>query len=250
MSLRYHLEQVRRKPVAEQLRQFRDKPLDYRLGQLRNVARRRIPNRRPPRWAFIYGLPRCGTTYLFWQFMRVSRAGASDWMMDEFALACDHARQRGRQPLDVDRLIRDLRANVVRSALIGGGRDFDLVVKQPGTTRREYDFWAEMLGGPPAYTLFLFREPDGWWASAREWFGYEERAAAEVYRRDASTFGEIGGVPLEYGEDLARFTATLPELARVAVEPFEMVRESPPRAPDELHTAFADLRGEIDSASA
>jgi len=212
----------------------------YRLSQIRNALRAAPRASTPLRWVFLYGLPRSGTTYALDQYMRISRRGIGDWMMEDFALTFDRARQRTRQTLDIDRLADDLRNNLLTNAPIGGGTKFDIVIKQASATYREYAFWRELFGTEPERRLFFYREPAGWLASAKEKFDVHEARASAIYQHSFDCFAEIGGLAIDYPETGDQL-ASLPEFSGVEMTTFKPRRTNSSAAPDQMSESYREF---------
>ncbi|MEM9022787.1 MAG: hypothetical protein AAGB22_03540 [Bacteroidota bacterium] len=213
--------------------------LAYKIGQLRNLLFRGKHRHAAARWVFIYGQPRSGTTYVMQQFLRISRGGFGDWELKEFADPIRQARERDWVSLDTDRLVSDLRNNLFATADIGSGSRFDMAVKQITTTKNEFDFLCELMGSEPEHRLFLYREPDGWLASAYEKFGFSEAEALEVFRQGFASWEAIGGQRACYGPEITALLESLGVFEGVSLTGFNPKRAEAPKAPEAFHALYS-----------
>lgn len=211
--------------------------LQYKIRQLKNILSP-TPKGRPIKWAFIYGLPRSGTTYALHQFMKVAKAGIGDWEIKEFAHAITNAENREWVALDTKKLIDSLRENLLENAHVGGGNKIDIVAKQISTNKEEFEFYREMFQSEPQTKLFMFREPDGWLPSAMEKFNITENEAIEVYKNALAGYNNIQGNIIEYNETLPEQMGKLDLLKNCQLDPFEIKRKAEKGAPEELQGAY------------
>jgi hypothetical protein len=199
------------------------KKLDkFRINQGINYFKNKIDTGRPLRWVYIYGHHRGGTTYTLNQFLKISKRGTGDWMMHQFAEAFIAAETRERQKMDIDKLKGSFRRNLLANALIGGGQNYDIVIKQATGTKKELQFFTDLFRSEPADIIFAYREPHGWWRSSKIKF---DRANDEMISAYCNAFrvykGEIGGIALEYGKNLNEWFCTQEKFQKIQIEPFQ-----------------------------
>ena len=198
----------------------------YKLNQGINYFKNKIDTGRPLKWIFIYGHHRGGTTYTLNQYLKVSKRGTGDWMMFQFANAFIAAKTRDRQKLDILRLNRSFRKNLLTNAQIGGGQYYDIVIKQAVGTqnlndvRSELNFFTEIFKSPPEKKLFLYREPHGWWSSAKIKFNHNKQNMIKYYMKAIESFYINGGLPLEYGDEIYNYLKEQDEFKKVEINMF------------------------------
>lgn len=183
--------------------------INYRLNQLKNSFSRPKSNDHL-NWVFIYGLPRSGTTFLLNAFLQKARLGIGDWDLSAFQVAIDSYKTKDYVDLNFDELVEDIRTNILRNAPPGGGSEFDLIVKQINTNRKEYDFLVRLFGCEAQEKIFCYREPNGWLPSAMKKFDLKEKEAQELYIKCLSSYDDIGGFKVDYQDlpfngDLKKF---------------------------------------------
>lgn len=200
--------------------------LSYRGHQVWNLVYKRFARPSSLRWAYIYGHYRGGTSYAHRQLLRTSRCGTGDWMLYQFADAFLQADQREKnRTFNVGQLYRSLRQNILASSPPGGGNHFDIVVKQAGApdiseVHTEVEFLSQVFGAPPACQLFLFREPHGWWKSAKLKFGLTNEKLSQDYVSAFEMYERIGGTALEYCGSLPGILKTYDFMKGIAIDPF------------------------------
>lgn len=184
------------------------------------LARRMRPPRQRLDWVLIYGPVRTGTTLMKQLVAETARREVSDWGLGPVAIGPVGANSR----LDLTKFRRLLARQVLADATRGGGTTLDLVYKQANLTVEEHaavtDIW-----GPPRRTIFCFREPAAFLASAQAKFPDVEvqQLRERNYLATVETFERIGGDVFVYGpgaglEDYLRFLAPLPVVGRTPVE--------------------------------
>jgi hypothetical protein len=94
-------------------------PNKYKVNQAINLMRNKIDLGQPLRWVYIYGHHRGRTTYMAKQYLKVSTRGTGDWMMYQFSEAIIAAENRERQTLNIKKLKKDFRKNLLANAHIG-----------------------------------------------------------------------------------------------------------------------------------
>ena len=174
----------------------------------------------PKSWIYIYGHNRGGTSYLLRQFMKISRRGTGDWMLFQFATAFSEAKNRERQTMDIDKLESAFKKNLLRNALWGSGSQFDIVIKQAKGRKIELEFFTKLFRRPPDLVLFAYREPHGWWATSKIKFGRTDEFMIERYESAFETYQELGGIPIQYGDELVTYLQKSPLFNGIEVENF------------------------------
>lgn len=192
--------------------------LRYRLKQIWNSAF--PPNGKSAKWIYVYGLPRSGTTYFYHQLMQHAKLGVSDYDLGKFIPAMKHYQGSDYIPIDSSDIIDFLRNQIRLKGAPGGGSSFDFIVKQVYTTKEEFDLICSIMGSKPEHSFFLFREPEGWYASAIKKFNLDQEGALKMYQNSIQSFQEIGGEVIEYGPGLE---TALNQLGYESHEPFVMV---------------------------
>lgn len=190
--------------------------LFYKLMQARNLLLNQLDFGNSLSWVYIYGLHRGGSTYALNQFMKVSRRGCGDWMLFEFAEPFKKAKNRQRSKLNMNSMFTHFRKNLLRNANVGGGTSIDIIIKQATGRKIEVDFLSEIFKSAPKEKVFVYREPHGWWLSAKKKFNFSDEEMLINYRNGLSSFFEIGGTPICYGQNMPNNLAEIPSLSRVS----------------------------------
>ena len=163
------------------------------------------------------------------QYLRISRFGIGDWMLYQLSdpLLNLAERDESRSPKKAV-LHKAFRKAILKNARIGSGRKFDLVVKQAvaeqsiDEVEKEISWLSELFGSGPAEIIFIFREPHGWWRSAKKKFGYDHETMFSNYGQAFRAFDQIGGTPLVYDKTvLENYFAGHPVFSKMEVDPFE-----------------------------
>lgn len=155
--------------------------------------------RKHPKWWFIHGAGRSGTTYMLGLFNSNSRKFASDIGLGRILNPLEQV-----LGIDRNRYLGELADNVYDTAKKGWGKDIDLVFKQANSSIREYQHLISMFG-PPDRSLFCLRDPGGFMASATKKFATAEPARLrDAYIRSFDLYQETGGDILHYGPNLTR----------------------------------------------
>ena len=202
-------------------------PNSYRINQAINLIKNRFDLGLPLKWVYIYGHHRGGTSYTLQQFMKIAKRGTGDWMMHQFAEAYIAAERRERQKLDMVKLKRSFRRNLLANAHLGGGQAYDIVLKQAVGTQDiasvelEISFFTELFKAKPSELLFLYREPSGYWRSAKKKFGHDDDDMFVHYSRALETYKLNGGRAIEYGKELNDFIVNHPLLQKVKTDNFD-----------------------------
>lgn len=196
-------------------------------------------------WWLIHGPMRTGTSYMACAAATCARLTVSDWGLgDMLKLVPDHPHIR----LDRARALRDISRNILDNADAGGGTTLDLVFKQASLYRPEYERLVEMWG-EPSRTVFCFREPEGYMASAARKFtdshtiGHLQAEYVTLLRN----YPRIGGDRFEYSEtlrtrDYIEFLRPLPIRAE-CIRPFAFRGERAPElVTDEMRETFRRFR--------
>jgi|GEM_PF-2720196 len=171
--------------------------INYKLNQLLNVFDRRR-NSSVNKWAFIYGVPRSGTSFVFQKFLQQSKTGVSDWELSRIKDLSEYYAGQSHIGIDLRKFHSDILENIVISGQPGGSRQYDLVLKQIHTNKGELDFLINMIEKEPEFKLFIFREPKQWFVSAQKKFGLSKEELIVMYRESLDSYFEIGGHILEY----------------------------------------------------
>lgn len=222
----------------------------YNLNRGINYFINKIDTGRPLKWLFIYGHHRGGTTYIAQQYLKVSKRGTGDWMMFQFAQAFIAAKTRDRQKLDILRLSRNFRKNLLTNSYLGGGQYYDIVIKQAVGTQRledvkiEIDFFTELFKSPPK-KLFLYREPHGWWNSVKIKFGFQDKDMIKHYQRAFDSYHINGGVALEYGPELYNFLKEQKEFRKIQLTAFSPKKTSLLKCAKPLEKTYNDFKKSI-----
>jgi hypothetical protein len=199
----------------------------YQLNQAINLVANRMDLGRPLKWVYIYGHHRGGTTYALQQYLKISKRGTGDWMMHEFAKAFVSAESRERQKLNMVNLKRAFRKNLLKNASIGGGQYYDFVLKQAvgsqdlPSAQCEIAFFTDLFKGPPHEIIFTFREPHGWWASAKKKFGHLDHDMIEYYQRAFEAYKINGGKAIEYGNDIVEHFGNHKIFNKIKIDSFK-----------------------------
>jgi hypothetical protein len=160
------------------------------------------------------------------QYLKVSRRGTGDWMMHQFSEAIIAAENRERQTLNIKKLKKNFRKNLLANAHIGGGQHYDFIVKQAVGTqdlaqvKSEIQFFTDLFKSKPQELIFLYREPYGYWKSAKKKFSHENDEMFIHYKRAFEAFKENGGKAIEYGDELRNFFKMNPLFKNVQIEEF------------------------------
>lgn len=191
-----------------------------RAPTLPSLARRIRPTRQRLDWVLIYGPVRTGTTLMKQLVAETARREVSDWGLGPVAIGP----VGGNSRLDLTNFRRLLSRQVLAAAARGEGTTLDLVYKQANLTVDEHAAVTDMWG-PPRRTIFCFREPAAFLASAKAKFPDVEvqRFRERNYLATVETFEQLGGDVFVYGpgaglEDYLRFLAPLPVVGRTPVE--------------------------------
>ena len=148
-------------------------------------------------------------------------------MMFEFAETFRAAETRDRQKLNMSRLKIPFRRNLLANAPVGGGRDYDFILKQAvgtqsiGSVNSEIQFFTDLFNSEPQEIIFLFREPYGYCRSAKKKFNLLDDEMIIHYVRAFETFKENGGIAIEYGVELNNFFANHHLFKKARIDPFE-----------------------------
>lgn len=192
----------------------------FGLGTILKRGRPLVTPRPPLDWVLIYGPVRTGTTLMKQLVAEVARREVSDWGLGPLLVGPLGSNAR----LDVDALRRWLSGRILRDAAPGGGTELDVVYKQANLTVEEHAALVDMWG-PPRRTVFCFREPGAFLASARAKFPdvAVQQLREQNYLATARTYEVIGGEAFVYGpgvelEDYLRFLAPLPVRGRTPIE--------------------------------
>lgn len=176
--------------------------LKYRVNQLLNYFGNRL-GKKKLRWIYIHGMYRSGTSYMLRQLMQKSKRGCGDWMLAEFSAPYHAVKARdGNRRMNPIRLWADFRRNLLRSAAIGGGFDFDIIIKQAFGSVEELEFLTELFGAPPIEIIYMYREPNGWWLSAKKKFSCSDDELKQSYAEALGRYQSLGGIPFCYDESL------------------------------------------------
>lgn len=222
----------------------------YKLNQGINYFKNKIDTGRPLKWIYIYGHHRGGTTYTAQQYLKVSKRGTGDWMMYQFAQAIIGAKTRDRQKLDISRLTRDFRKNLLSNSHVGGGQYYDIVIKQAVGTQNledvkiEIDFFTELFKSSPK-KLFLFREPHGWWSSVKTKFGFQDKDMIKHYQKAFDSYHINGGVSIEYGPEIYNFLKKQKEFKKIQLTSFNQKEISLLKSAKPLEKIFNDFKNSI-----
>jgi len=176
--------------------------LPYRIGQGFNYLGNRL-DRKKVRWVYIHGVHRSGTSYMLRQLMQKSKRGCGDWMLKQFVDPYRAVQKREtNRKMNVDRLWRDFRRNLLRSAHVGGGFKYDIVIKQACGSVEEVEFLTDLFGGPPCEIIYMYREPNGWWLSTKKKFDSPDGEMKQLYSEALGRYELLGGIPICYDENL------------------------------------------------
>lgn len=199
----------------------------YQLMQALNFLRNKLDYGRPLKWVYVYGHHRGGTTYMMNQYLKISKRVTADWMLHEFANAFDGLERRNLQKMNSNRLKRQFRCNLLANALIGGGSKYDIVVKQANgghsanEAAKEIRFLTELFGSEPCYKVFMFREPHGYYNSAKIKFPtYTLEETPLHYKRAFKAYHKNGGIAVEYGPCTVDFLNSHIDFQGVKTDPF------------------------------
>lgn len=193
----------------------------HRVGQVRNLLnQQKRKGTFPVKWIFLYGVPRSGTTYMLNQYLKISRCGYGDWELKEFAAAINNASEREWVALNRQQFIDDLRINLLGSAHLGGGSNYDIAVKQISTNKMEFDFLVELFGQEPSHRIFMYRDPVYFVPSAIKKFQVDQEEAEQMYCDAILSFQAIGGTKVEY-ERIPDFITNNEDFKGVDIEPFK-----------------------------
>ena len=205
---------------------FKNKMFKYRFNQGINYLFNSLDFGTPLKWLYIYGHHRGGTTYTLNEYLKVSKRGTGDWMMFEFANSFSASERRKRQKLNISKLKKNFRKNLLTNAQIGGGQYYDIVIKQAVGTQKlndvqsELNFFSEIFKSPPDKKLFLYREPYGWWSSAKLKFNHDNQSMIKYYKKAIESFYINGGLPLEYGDEIYNYLKEQDEFKKVEINMF------------------------------
>jgi hypothetical protein len=223
--------------------------IQYRYRQLKNLFFKVRHPLQSLKWVFIYGMPRSGSTYMLTQYLKVAKRGTGDWRLHEFAHAFKKAEQRQRVTLDIDKLIHCFRNNMIENAPLGGGEYYDFIVKEASSNKMKLKFLSRVFNAPPAEKIFLYREPEGWWSSAKEKFQISEAEAVQRYKARLDSFEEIGGTPLEYGTELQSFLENSAIFKDANVDNFKSKREDYSQPPEKLYELYDAFKTSINHST-
>jgi hypothetical protein len=168
-------------------------------------------------WIFVYGVPRSGTTYFYQELLQLGKHGVSDYDLGKFAPAFQHIEKSGYIPIDTNEIKELLGDQILSRSAPGAGNQFDFIVKQVNTNLAEYELLCELMGSTPKAKYFLFREPSGWLPSAMKKYNINKKEAEAMYESSIRSFDVIGGVRLEYGDQI---TKELQKLKIKSLTPF------------------------------
>ena len=188
-------------PSATEPGSARARPFGKRVTRLllRNGAQGLLARKSSLRWWLIYGPARCGTTFMMLAVTENSRVQVSDWVL---APALQLPPELPQSKFDRKRARKDVSANILANARLGGGGPLDLAFKQAWLDTEEYEALVEMWGEPER-KIFCFREPSGYMASAIKKFDFLPLELLQTrYNESLDLFWELGGDAFEYTPDL------------------------------------------------
>jgi hypothetical protein len=210
--------------------------LRYRLGQIKNTLFR--PSGPSSSWAFVYGVPRSGTTYFYHALLTQARLGVSDFDLGRFIPAIKHIESSGYIPIDTQALKHFFKEQLQAHGAPGGGSRWDFVIKQVNTSGQELELYTELIGGPPSAVYFLYREPSAWLPSAMKKYGIGQDEATAMYANSLDAFAQIGGEVIEYGPEITQCLANIGIHPREGFTPPERESSPAPEAFQELYRRF------------
>jgi hypothetical protein len=111
---------------------------------------------------------------MFQQYLKVSRRGTGDWMMHQFSEAIIAAENRERQTLNIKKLKKYFRKNLLANAHIRKGQHYAFILKQAvgiqelAQVKTEIQFFTDLFKFQPQELIFLYRESYGYWKSAKK----------------------------------------------------------------------------------
>lgn len=151
------------------------------------------------RWWLVWGPVRTGTSLMVDMVGVSARLYVADWGLRN---TVQMPAAFGYVGYDRDRARRDISRNILSNADPGQGTAIDLAFKQSGLQVDEYERLVEMWGAPER-TIFCYREPEGFMASATRKF--PESSIAGLQRSSYVDCLErhrvIGGDKFEYRAD-------------------------------------------------
>lgn len=113
------------------------------------------------------------------------------------------------------------------------------------SVKNEIDFFTEVFKAAPTELLFLYREPHGYWRSAKKKFGHEDDEMYIHYCRAFNAYKQNGGQAIEYGEELKEFISTHPLLQKVKTDDFTPKAIAPLEGLEEALTAYRSFKEEL-----
>ncbi|MDB4433034.1 hypothetical protein N9135_01810 [Akkermansiaceae bacterium] len=135
--------------------------------------------------------------------MKKSKRGCGDWMLGQFAAPYQAVKSRDKnRKMDAKRLWGDFRKNLLKTAYVGGGFQFDIAIKQASGSKGEVDFLSDLFGQPPCEIVFMYREPHGWWLSSKKKFNYSDEEMKRKYANALDNYDLLRGIPICYDETL------------------------------------------------
>lgn len=210
-------------------------------------------------WWLIYGPPRSGTTYMLRLTKTCCALYAGDWGLGPILRPMPDWLETRSSPdfgyirFDYDRLLRDISDNIIDNAYRGTGDQLDLLYKQATLQIDQFRALVAMWGAPER-TIFCFREPAGYMASAVRKFIYDSsERLQQLYVDSVESYLDIGGDTFEYTpkltvSDYVSFLEPL-RLEDDELQPFRYKgRREPDLVTEEMRAAYRKVRTQAASS--
>lgn len=176
-----------------------------RLNQILNLLMKNLNYKKKIKWVYIYGHHRGGTTYMLNQYLKISKRGVGDWMFHEsISTFLKMEKRKPYRRMNLNKLYRNFKNNILKSANIGSGFKYDIVIKQAVGTQsvddslKEINFFTKIFNSSPSEIIFMYREPNAWYKSAKIKFNHDENIMKSSYKKAFDSFFLVGGTTVQY----------------------------------------------------